>query len=246
MGWWGYHTNAGDCTQDEICDMTRKLNISNYGFGERLIKIGEACDSKKKQLETESNEEPNTESVEEKSTECVEVKAEALDTESADEEELEYVKKIEKEKRLKRANERLEECSDSSDDEQDKSEGHEDSDNESSEEVDGDTDEQNNNSWWNKRYEIEQYVKKNIKKLSSATFLVAGIAWELFERSLSNEGNKLPDDFPEDLRLMALESVKAYYEEMKIELMADISMCKDGDQCLVDLQEEIDVFSRKN
>lgn len=107
-----------------------------------------------------------------------------------------------------------------------------------------DPDEQNDHSWWNKRYKIERYVKENIKDLSSTLFIIAGIAWELHERSGQKDGT-LSDDFPEDLRIMALESAKAFYETIKIDFMVDPTKCKNYDKSFAYLQEEIDVFSRK-
>jgi hypothetical protein len=260
MGWWSYFTNGCDCTQDEICVMTDKLKILSYGFGERLIKIDTAREKRQNELESientnkqestentnkqestdDTNEQKSTDSANENitidNTSTNEKKSKPnknteINVETTDEEELEYLQKNEKNHSKK-------------------DEIYSDEENIILKQNDLDPDEQNNRSWWNKRYEIEQYVKENIKDLSRATFLVSGIAWELFERSPTyspdkTQNSKLPDDFPEDLRKIALESVKAYYEEMKIRLMADRTICTDGDKCLAALQEEIDVFSRK-
>jgi hypothetical protein len=240
MGWWGYHTNAGDSTQDEICDMTDKLRILNYGFGERLNKIGQSVEKKKTNNNCDDHSKEDVDSREDvESNEKIESEE---NVESADEEELIYLEKNKMKKKYlhddpnaDQNNNGTDKCTECSDSESE-------SDHISDENMD--EDELNNRSWWNKRYEIEQYVKTNIEKLSEATFIVAGIAWELFERSPSIN-NTLPNDFPEDLRIMALESAKAYYEEMKIKLMADKGICRNSEQCLVDLHEEINVFSKK-
>lgn len=233
MGWWGYHTNAGDYTQDEICEMTDKLRISNYGFGERLDKIGKAVEDK-----IQESKEPKEEQKEESKNSASYSEEESFsENNSADEEEKAYIQTI---KNSVKANKKSSEQKGADISEQILMS--EDSGDHSSEETEPNEDGSNDSSWWAKRYEIETYVKKNINTLSEATFLVAGIAWELYERS---KCTKLPEDFPEDLRLMALESAKAYYEEMKIALSSDPTICRDGNKCLRDLQLEIDIFSRK-
>lgn len=244
MGWWGHHTNEGDTTQDYICDMVDALNIKNSGFCERINKITEKMEEKKlknddidndinKDIDGDINEDKKTDidydeenidnTENDKETEQKDEINKDDDYESQEDEKANYFNSILKDEGFNRESD-------------------------SEESVDNEQNNESasfNNTWWDKKTEIEDYVKKNLTTLSECSFIVAGIAWELFGRSPEKE-NGLPDDFPEDLRLLALESAKAYYEEMKITNMIEMNMTEDdNNECLSTIQEEIDVFSRK-
>lgn len=221
MGWWGYHTNEGDSTQDAICEMTDKLHIKNNGFGDRLDMIASKIPSK-------SNEENNVEILSETIEAGIEFQIETKT------EEIFASNITDDEKSI--SDSEYESIINSEDAQSEPEDA--DPDNEYFKDDPKDV---KWGSWWMKRHLIEKYVFNNLKSLSRDPFLIAGISWELHKRS---DSKSLHPDFPERLRLLAKRSVEAYYEEMNI-LISTGNFCKNNDECFRCLQQEIDIFSRK-